>query len=116
LADGGRYRPHFALAPRRSQESDFGRDARRLACQGEEPKLEGRPCLKRQHRPKPRFALRDAIIGLMDLVEGVGLGHHLHLALSPAALAYCRARWPSPPIPTTATVSFGWGSAQRRPL
>ena len=34
----------------------------------------------------------------------------------PAAFAYCTARCPSPPIPSTATRSCGWGSAQRSPL
>lgn len=37
--------------------------------------------LKSQHRSKPRLALFDPLIGLLHLVEGVGLGHHLHLAL-----------------------------------
>src|SRR5882762_2309152 len=34
----------------------------------------------------------------------------------PAAFAYCTARCPSPPIPSTATRSAGLGSAQRSPL
>src|ERR1039458_4459007 len=34
----------------------------------------------------------------------------------PEALEYCRARWPRPPMPTTATRSCGLGSARRRPL
>ena len=37
--------------------------------------------LKSQHRAKSRLALRDSIVGFMELVEGIGLGHHLHLAL-----------------------------------
>ena len=54
----------------------------------------------------------------------IGFDHYVAVITDPAFLyvvlpntfAYCRPRWPRPPMPTTIAVSLGCGCATFRPL